>query len=129
MENGKNWENQDGPGMDLHELSKDGHVLFVGALSCARHKQFGNVGQLMRSGSVSLLCPDMSDMATGRYLSQAEAAVLEIAKERNIKKFYLMYGCQSVILSSDYELLAEQLKTEHGITLITVDASHLCDKD
>lgn len=100
-------------------------LLFVGALGCARHRA-DQMGELMREGRLALLCPTATDYATGRYLHQIVDAMAELSRERGVKEFVVMHGCQWAVLSTDFDLLAQELKDVHGITA-TLDATcHLC---
>lgn len=105
------------------------HLLFVGSLYCIRHNPFSNVGELMRNGRCSVLCPSMSDFATGRYLKQIEEAVVELSQEYETKHFALIHGCQWVILSTDGDYLKATLKDQYGIELTIKDDSHLIKGD
>lgn len=107
----------------------DAQVLFIGSLNCLRHKPFVAAPKYMREGSLSLLCPTMSDFASGRYLQQIKDAVAELAEERGAREFVLIYSCQWVILSTDGELLQQELKDELGVTLTFRDDSHLVNGD
>lgn len=109
----------------LLESKPGAMLLFVGALNCARHRADQMTG-LMREGRLAMLCPTATDYATGRYLHQIVDAIVELSQERGIKEFVVMYGCQWAVLSTDFDLLAQELKDDHGITA-TLDATcHLC---
>jgi len=109
----------------LLEGKPNAMLLFVGALGCTRHRA-DQLGELMREGRLALLCPTATDYATGRYIHQAADAMVELNQERGVKEFVVMYGCQWAVLSTDFELLAQELKDSHGITA-TLDATcHLC---
>lgn len=103
-------------------------LLFVGAVGCTRHRGF-QMGELMRQGRMALLCPTAADYATGRYLHQVVDTILELSQERGIKEFVVMYGCQWAVLSTDFELLAQQLREEHGISVTLHEHCHLCGTD
>lgn len=109
----------------LLEGKPNAMLLFVGALGCARHRA-DQMGELMREGRLALLCPTATDYATGRYLHQIVDAMAELSQERGVKEFVVMHGCQWAVLSTDFDLLAQELKDVHGITA-TLDATcHLC---
>ncbi len=100
-------------------------LLFVGAVNCTRHRA-DQMGELMREGRLALLCPTATDYATGRYLHQTVDAIVELSQQRGIKDFVVMYGCQWAVLSTDFDMIAQELKSGHGITA-TLDATcHLC---
>jgi len=103
-------------------------LLFVGAVGCTRHRGF-QMGELMREGRMALLCPTATDYATGRYLHQVVDAIVELSGERNVKEFVVMYGCQWAVLSTDFDLLARQLREEHGILVTLHEHCHLCGTD
>ena len=100
-------------------------LVFVGSLNCIRHRPYMRIGEMMQEGKAALLCPSMSDFSSGRYLNQIVDAIVELSKERGTKHFVLTYGCQWVILSTDGELLTEQLKREYDIDLKLWEDSHL----
>lgn len=104
-------------------------ILFVGSLNCVRHKPFLGVARYMREGKMSLLCPTMTDFASGRYLQQIKDAIAELSEERNAKEFVLIYSCQWVILSTDGELLQQEVRDKLGVTLTLFDDSHLVNGD
>lgn len=118
-----------GMGEDLLESifvkAPDAQLLFIGSLNCLRHKPYMGIGKLMQQGRASVLSPSMTDFSTGRYLRQIVEAVVELSRERNCKRFILSFGCQWVILSTDGELIRQELKDEYGIELIFHDDSHL----
>lgn len=129
--NQKNGHGHRGGGFAISSLldgKPDAQLLFVGALSCTRHRGF-QMGELMREGRMAVLCPTATDYATGRYLNQMKEAVIEIALERNAKEVVLMYGCQCAVLSTDYELMKQQLREEYGIRLTIHERCHLCGND
>lgn len=103
-------------------------LLFVGAVGCTRHRGF-QMGELMREGRMALLCPTATDFASGRYLHQVVDAILELSQERNIKEFVIMYGCQWAVLSTDFDLLAQELREEHGISVTFHEHCHLCGSE
>ena len=97
-------------------------LLFVGSVHCLRHKPYMSIGTLMQQGKASILTPTMGDFSSGRYLTQIEEAIEELAEERNCREFVIIGGCQWVILSTDGDLICEHLK-EKGINVtINVDA-------
>jgi len=100
-------------------------ILFVGSANCLRHKPFWRAAEYMREEKFSVLCPAMADFASGRYMTQVKEAVRSLSKERNTKEFVLIFSCQWVILSTDGELLKEELKSELGVDLMFYDDSHL----
>lgn len=103
----------------------DAQLVFVGSVNCLRHRPYAGIGRLMQAGRASILSPSMTDFSTGRYLHQIIDAIVELSEERNCKRFILSFGCQWVILSTDGEMLRQQLKDEHGIELLFHDDSHL----
>ena len=109
----------------LLEGKPDAMLLFVGALNCARHRA-DQLGELMRAGRMALLCPTATDYATGRYLHQIVDAMVELSREKGVKEFVVMYGCQWAVLSTDFEMIAQELKDDHGITANLDATCHLC---
>lgn len=112
----------------LLEGKPDAMILFVGALGCTRHRGF-QMGDLMREGKMALLCPTATDFATGRYLHQIVDAMAELKEERGIREFVLMYGCQTALLSTDFDLILQEAKENHGITVSVREVCHLCQTE
>lgn len=110
---------------DILTENPEAQILFVGSQNCLRHKPFSFMSDYMRAGRFSVLCPTMTDFASGRYLHQVKEAIAELSEERHAKQFVLIYSCQWVILSSDGELLQQELREELGIELTLIDDSHL----
>lgn len=106
----------------------DAMILFVGALGCTRHRGF-QMGDLMREGKMALLCPTATDFATGRYLHQIVDAMAELKDERGVTEFVLMYGCQTALLSTDFDLILQEAKENHGITVSVRKVCHLCQTE
>lgn len=109
----------------IFEKAPDAQLLFVGSVNCLRHRPYAGIGKLMQAGRASILSPSMTDFSTGRYLRQVTDAIVELSQERNCKRFILSFGCQWVILSTDGEMIRQELMNEHGIELIFHDDSHL----
>lgn len=110
---------------NLLEGKPEAMLLFVGAVNCARHRA-DQMGELMREGRLALLSPTAADYATGRYLHQIVDAMVELSEKKGVKEFVVMYGCQWVVLSTDFDMIVQELKDGHGIAA-TLDAScHLC---
>lgn len=105
--------------------NKNAQILFVGSVNCLRHKPYLGIGELMKEGKASILCPSMSDFSSGRYINQIEEAIVELSQERDCKDFILICGCQWVILSTDGELICERLKNDHGINVTLSVDDHL----
>lgn len=112
----------------LLEGKPDAMILFVGALGCTRHRGF-QMGDLMREGKMALLCPTATDFATGRYLHQIVDAMAELKDERGVTEFVLMYGCQTALLSTDFDLILQEAKENHGITVSVREVCHLCQTE
>ena len=114
---------------ELRAQHPGAQLLFVGAVNCLRHRPFANAAAAMRRSELSLLCPSMTDFASGRYLRQVRDAVAELAAERGATEFVVLFGCQWVILSTDADLLAQELADEFGVTVTFFDDSHLVHGD
>ncbi len=112
----------------LLEDNPNAQLLFVGAVSCTRHRGF-QMGDLMRAGKMAILSPTATDFATGRYLHQIMEAVVELSEERSTKDVVVMYGCQCALLSTDFELMAQELKEKYDINLKVHEHCHLCRTD
>lgn len=106
----------------------DAMILFVGALGCTRHRGF-QMGDLMREGKMALLCPTATDFATGRYLHQIVDAMAELKDERGVSEFVLMYGCQTALLSTDFDLILQEAKEKHQISVSVREVCHLCQTE
>lgn len=109
----------------LLEGRPDAMLLFVGAANCARHRA-DQMGELMRAGRLALLSPTAADYATGRYLHQIVDAMAELSEKKGVKEFVVMYGCQWAVLSTDFDMIARELKDSHGITATLDTTCHLC---
>lgn len=109
----------------IFEKAPDAQLLFVGSVNCLRHRPYAGIGKLMQAGKASILSPTMTDFSTGRYLRQITEAIVELSQERNCKRFILSFGCQWVILSTDGDMIRQELQDEHGIELLFHDDSHL----
>lgn len=110
---------------NLLEGKPEAMLLFVGAANCARHRA-DQMAELMWAGRLALLTPTAADYATGRYLHQIVDAMAELSEKKGVKEFVVMYGCQWAVLSTDFDMIAQELKDGHGITA-TLDATcHLC---
>lgn len=108
----------------LLEGKPNAMLLFVGAANCARHRA-DQLGALMREGRLALLCPTAADYATGRYLHQIVDAMVELSQARSVTEFVVMYGCQWAVLSTDFEMITQELNS-HGITAALDATCHLC---
>lgn len=106
--------------------SPHSQLLFVGALNCVRHRGT-QMAELMREGRMSILCPSSSDFSSGRYLQQIMDAIVELSEERDTKDFTLLYGCQLALLSTDFDLLVQELEENYSIHLLIHHHCHLCD--
>jgi hypothetical protein len=129
-QNGRFWGKRGG-GFSIDSLlagKPEAMLLFVGAVGCTRHRGF-QMGELMRAGRMALLCPTATDFATGRYLHQIVEAMAELKEQRRVTEFVLMYGCQCALLSTDFDLIRQQLREEYGITLSVHESCHLCRTD
>lgn len=104
-------------------------MLFVGSMSCLRHKPFREAEALMVERKMSVLCPSMSDFATGKYINQIIESIVELSEELHTKNFTVIHGCQWVILSTDAEMIIDELESQHGIHLVICDDSHLVNGD
>ena len=124
MEN-SNREHKRGHGMPtgMFDKNPNAHVLFIGAVNCLRHKPFSSLAARMKEGKMSLLCPTMSEFASGKYLYQITDAIKEIAEE-GIREFTIVYGCQWVILSTDENIILDEF-ADTDIKIDFFDDSHL----
>lgn len=112
----------------IDELLKDSpnsQLLFVGSLNCTRHRGF-QMGELMKEGRMAILTPSSADYSSGRYINQIVDAIVELSKERNTRDFTLMYGCQCALLSTDFEMIKDELKNDYDINLDVHENCHLC---
>ena len=112
----------------LEGRAPDAQLLFVGAVSCTRHRGF-QMGELMRQGRMAILTPTASDFATGRYLHQIVDAIEELSRERGCKEVVIMYGCQCALLSTDFDLIGQEVRENYGVTLYVHSRCHLCRTD
>lgn len=50
---------------------------------------------------------------------------MELSRERGSRNFILSFGCQWVILSTDSEMIQQELRDNYQIELTVFDDSHL----
>ena len=126
-ENGRFGVRGSGAGLleDRLENNPNKHILFVGSVNCLRHKPYTEIGKIMRRRRASILCPSMSDFSSGKYVNQVVEAVAEISQELSCTEFLIVCGCQWVILSTDGDLIIDQLRDEYGITAVISEDDHL----
>ena len=109
----------------LLEGKDEAMLLFVGAASCLRHRGF-QMQPLMQEGRMAILLPTAAEYASGKYLHQMKDAMAELSQKTGFREFVLMYGCQVALLSTDFELLAQDMMEEYGIRLEAHAKCHLC---
>jgi len=112
-----------GKGYDLG-ADPDAHVLYVGALNCARH-HFGELAGLQREGRLSFLLFDEIDYVLGTYLDKIEQAAEEIAHRKNPKSITIHSCCQCYVLGTDFESIRQSLEAKLGIGISIHDGCHL----
>lgn len=100
------------------------HLLFIGSLSCTRHKGTERL-ELQRAGKLSFLCLQEIDWITGDYLPQIEEAAVEVAEQFNVKKLILFGGCQVELQSLDTGMLTGELSERLGIPVEFHRGCHL----
>ncbi len=109
---------------DFYAQVPDAHLLFIGSVNCLRHKPFSGLAEMMRQRRASILTPTMTDFSTGHYLRQIVDAVAELSQKRG-NRFILAFGCQWVILSTDEDMIRQELREKYGIEVFFYDDSHL----
>lgn len=102
-------------------------MIFVGALSCTRHKIHGQ--ELQQEGKFSYLCPTETDFITGSYLKKIKEAAAIVAAEKHASALIFVTGCQCTVLSTDFDLLKDELEEALSIPVCFFEAAHLCDQD
>lgn len=110
---------------DLLKDEQNSQILFVGSLNCTRHRGF-QMGKLMKEDRMAILTPSSADFSSGKYLKQIVDAIVELSNERNSREFTLMYGCQCALLSTDFDMIKEELKNDYDINLDIHLGCHLC---
>lgn len=106
-------------------LVPDIQIIFVGAAACTRHRA-NEMGQMMKSGRMSVMCLDEVDFITGGYIDKMKDAVRGLYKERNAKGFIILPNCQSALLSTDYGIITKELSEELGVPVKVREGCHIC---
>ena len=106
----------------------DGHIIYVGALSCMRHRG-QEFTQLQREGRLSYLILNEIDYISGDYLEKIKDAAREIAAEEHPSALNLAVGCQGALLSTDYRMLIGELEKELSIPVRIDENCHLLGYD
>lgn len=104
------------------------HLIFVGALSCLRHRN-GEMITQQQGGKLSLLLMQDVDFVTGRYLDKIKDACRQVAETRKPEAIILLTGCQSVLLSTDYGMITAEMEAELGIPVRANEGCYLCGFD
>lgn len=104
------------------------HLIFVGALSCLRHRN-GEMITQQQGGKLSLLLMQDVDFVTGRYLDKIKEACRQVAETRKPEAIILLTGCQSVLLSTDYGMITTEMEAELGIPVRANEGCYLCGFD
>lgn len=112
--------------METYRLPDESGVfeIYMGSLSCMRHRghEFYELQQL---GKLAFLIMDELDYVTGAYIDMIKKAAHEIFKKRNPQVLRISAGCQGTLLSTDYDMLADELTQELGIKVIVDKNCHL----
>lgn len=103
-------------------------MIYVSALACTRHRNVDFI-RMQRAGRLSFLLFQEVDMITGDYIQKTKQAAAEIAAERSPSGIILLTGCQSALLSTDYNLLSEEMEQEIGCPVRVHDGCRLCGFD
>lgn len=103
-------------------------LIYVSALACTRHRNIDFI-QMQRAGRLSFLLFREVDMITGDYITKTKEAAAEITAERSPTGIILLTGCQSALLSTDYQLLSEEIEQEIGVPVRVHDGCRLCGFD
>lgn len=114
---------------EIYMVEPKTQIIFIGSVNCLRHKPFREIAKYMMESKASILCPTMSEFASGRYITLIKDAIKELKEERNSNDFVLIYGCQYKILSTDSELLIKEVKEGFDVNLKVIDDSHLENGD
>ncbi len=104
------------------------HLIFVGALSCLRHRNMEMINQ-QQNGRLSLLLMEDVDFVTGRYLDKIKDACRHVAQTKKPEAIILLTGCQSVLLSTDYGMICTGMEAELGIPVRANECCYLCGFD
>lgn len=106
-------------------LVPDIQIIFVGAAACTRHRA-NEMGQMMKSSRMSVMCLDEVDFITGGYIDKIKDAVRGIYEQRNAKGVIILPNCQSALLSTDYGIITKELSEELGIPVKVREGCHIC---
>lgn len=112
--------------METYRLPDEDGVfeIYMGSLSCMRHRgrEFYELQQQRR---LAFLIIDEVEFITGAYLDIIKKAAHEIFAKRRPRAIRISAGCQGTLLSTDYDMLADELSDELGITVIADKNCHL----
>lgn len=128
---GENWRNRVMPPESLHYcpassggwgiirvglLVPESGLLFVAPAGCGRHGAIAGI-QCGFKKNLFFLYVNETDVVTGLHLEKVSEAVAEILEsaDPSLKALHVCATCIDTLLASDYESLAWELESEHGI--------------
>lgn len=112
--------------METYRLPDEDGIfeIYMGSLSCMRHRG-REFYELQQQGRLAFLIIDEVEFIMGAYLDIIKKAAREIFEKRNPRALRISAGCQGTLLSTDYDMLADELTDELGITVIVDKNCHL----
>lgn len=112
--------------METYRLPDESGVfeIYMGSLSCMRHRG-QEFYELQQQGRLAFLIMDEVDFVTGAYIDTIKKASHEIFLKRKPRALRISAGCQGTLLSTDYDMLADELTQELGIEVIVDKNCHL----
>ena len=112
--------------METYRLPDESGVfeIYMGLLSCMRHRG-QEFYELQQQGRLAFLIMDEVDFVTGAYIDTIKKASREIFLKRNPRALRISAGCQGTLLSTDYDMLADELAQELGIEVMVDKNCHL----
>lgn len=112
--------------METYRMPDENGVfeIYMGSLSCMRHRG-REFYELQQQGRLAFLIIDEVDFVTGAYMDTIKKAAHEIFKKHSPRALRISAGCQGTLLSTDYDMLADELTQELGIEVIVDKNCHL----
>lgn len=103
------------------EGKPDAMLLFVGEAGCARRWN-GSLG-----GAEDRLF-HLSPEGDKDRLQQIGDTLVKLSQEQNATEFVVLCGCQFTVLPDAFDITAQALKENHGITAVLAPACRMCGR-
>lgn len=108
--------------------SHDAFTIYMGALSCMRHRG-EEFYELQRRGRLAYLILNDIDYITGDYIAKLKEAVRLVKEKHDPSVIQIAAGCQGTLLSTDYDMLKTELEAELKTKILIDKNCHLLGFD